>query len=549
MTTFEPNLGDYELEKEIGRGGMATVYLAHHRTDPVRSQVAIKLLHPSMAEDAEISQRFRREAELGGKLKHPHIVHAIEFVQEEGKAYLVLDYMPGGSLADRLEKKSRLSWEESVRILQQVGEALDFAHRKQVIHRDIKPSNILFDASGAACLADFGIAHDASAAKITGTDHQVGTIRYMAPEQFKGKKADARTDQFALATVFYQMVGGRAPFSGSDTASLINQILHEPPPPLPDNVDSPEGLARVLRRALNKEPSARFADIPSFIQAAIDPSRVSTGHTSGVIKRRKRKRKLWSWFLAFAGLVLGVVLVAVGVAWINSPGSTATPAAPTAPATVAAENPAVGGDVTIAPQSTSRGGGVATAVITPTPATGRTTKPVSSDEPTIAPTRAGTRNPVRATASTLTAPPRPTARATLERPTATPAANTRSVQILSPENGAAVSYETTFVWRSGFSLGAGELFEVVLWRQGQDPVRDGFGVHGATTDARITVNMAGVDRDLSQLEPGEYQWGVLLVRLQPRYERLAYLGGGRILRYDRPPGAEPFNSPAPPPPE
>ena len=172
MDLRNQTLGNYLILEELGQGGMATVYLARA---PDGRRVAIKVLSPESAQRLDILQRFRREAMLYEKLRHPRIIHAEGLFHEQGFYFLVMDYMEGGSLAQRLRREGRLPWREAVRIIRQIAEALAFAHSQGIIHRDVKPSNILFDAYGDAYLSDFGIAHDAQDITLTQVGLQPGT--------------------------------------------------------------------------------------------------------------------------------------------------------------------------------------------------------------------------------------------------------------------------------------------------------------------------------------------------------------------------------------
>jgi len=205
--------GRYKIERVIGRGGMATVYLADDLRH--RRKVAIKLLEPELAY-AVGGERFLREIEIAAGLNHPHIVPLFDSGNADGQLFYVMPFLEGESLRDRLERERYLPIDDAVSITRQVASALDYAHVRNVIHRDIKPENILV-YEGEAMVADFGIALAATAAlapRITGTGLVVGTPEYMSPEQALDEGADGRSDQYSLACVLFELLAGEPPYSG-----------------------------------------------------------------------------------------------------------------------------------------------------------------------------------------------------------------------------------------------------------------------------------------------------------------------------------------------
>ncbi len=217
-------LAGLELIELVGIGGAAEVYRARH---PRYGDVAVKVL--SQRADPEMILRFNREAQLLAQLDHPHIVHLYEMGEEAGLRYLVMEWMPGGSLKDRLQK-GPLPWQDAVRYGREIAEALAYAHTRGIVHRDIKPGNILFDAAGRAKLTDFGLAHWAEASAMTRTGTLLGTVFYLSPEQAVGRKVDARSDLYALGALLYEMIIGEPPFTGSSAVGIIYKIIYEPAP-------------------------------------------------------------------------------------------------------------------------------------------------------------------------------------------------------------------------------------------------------------------------------------------------------------------------------
>jgi serine/threonine-protein kinase len=258
----------YTVEGELGRGGMATVYLAeerkHHR------KVAIKVLRAELAASVD-AERFTREISIVARLSHPHIVPLIDSGESDGVLYYVSTYVAGGSLRDRLTRDGRLPVAESLRIAAEIGAALDYAHRNDFVHRDVKPENILF-ADGLAVLADFGIATACCAtrdAPLTQTGFAVGTPAYMSPEQASGESSvGTRSDIYSFACVVYEMLAGRPPFQAASAQATIAQHLTTPPPPLRTFCpEAPPSVESAISRALSKDPSGRFPTIAEFLGA------------------------------------------------------------------------------------------------------------------------------------------------------------------------------------------------------------------------------------------------------------------------------------------
>lgn len=249
-------IGRYEIVANIGDGGMATVYRA--REPGSERDLAVKVLRPEHLTDLGFRGRFQREAQTIAALQHPAIVPVLDFGQYHEQLYLVMPYMPGGSLALRL-LQGPLSPEQALEVLERIAAALDDAHRHGVVHRDLKPSNILFDADGGAYLADFGIALQAADAG-AGGDVIDGTPAYMSPEQCRPEAdVDPRSDVYSLGVTLFQMLTGSPPFRGDTALAILTQHIYEPPPSLRSlNSDVPASLETVLQKALAKDPDARY---------------------------------------------------------------------------------------------------------------------------------------------------------------------------------------------------------------------------------------------------------------------------------------------------
>jgi eukaryotic-like serine/threonine-protein kinase len=295
----------YRIERQLGQGGMATVYLAedlrHHR------QVALKVLKPELA--AVIgAERFLQEIRLTANLQHPHILPLFDSGEVEGTVFYIMPFIEGESLRDRLTREKQLPVGDAIRIATQVAQALDYAHRHGVIHRDIKPENILLHDE-SALVADFGIALAASKAggsRMTETGMSLGTPHYMSPEQAMGERdLDARSDVYALGATLYEMLTGEPPFTGPSAQAIVARVLSENPRPVsglrpmvPAHVDT------AVRTALQKLPADRFATAASFADA-LARSDGPTAHVPAVAARAHLMR-LAPWLVA-AGLAVAMV--------------------------------------------------------------------------------------------------------------------------------------------------------------------------------------------------------------------------------------------------
>ncbi|MGB7537673.1 MAG: serine/threonine-protein kinase [Anaerolineales bacterium] len=259
----------YEIRREIGRGGMATVYLAF---DPnFGREVAIKILPHELMHDPAFRTRFHREARTIATLEHPAIVPVYDFGEEDGQPFLVMRYLSGGSLVARI-RAGPLPAEEAARILARIGSALDAAHAKGVVHRDLKPANILFDQYGEAYLGDFGIAQLSGGGSTLTGSMILGTPAYMSPEQISGeKKVDGRSDIYALGIVVFEMLTGQTPFQADSPIKMMMMHVSTPPPPISEtDAKLPPGSAAVLERALAKEPDERYQKAAEFSRAFQD---------------------------------------------------------------------------------------------------------------------------------------------------------------------------------------------------------------------------------------------------------------------------------------
>ena len=275
MSDMQPSLAlaailtdRYRIERQLGQGGMATVYLAHDLK--LEREVALKVLRPELGAVLG-TERFLAEVKITARLDHPHILTLIDSGSAGGLLYYVLPYVRGESLRDLLNREQQLGVEQALAITKQVGSALDYAHRKGVVHRDIKPENILLQ-EGEAMLADFGIAlavQESGGSRLTETGLSLGTPHYMSPEQATGDRTvDARSDLYSLASVLYEMLVGEPPITGKTVQAVIAKLLTEPAmhvrtvrPTVSANLDA------AVAKALSKVPADRFASVAEFVRA------------------------------------------------------------------------------------------------------------------------------------------------------------------------------------------------------------------------------------------------------------------------------------------
>jgi outer membrane protein assembly factor BamB len=297
-----PQIDRYEIGAELGRGGMGIVYRAY---EPALDRaIALKILAPEFADQRDLAARLRREAISAARLRHPNIALLYEFGQADGIPFLAMEYVAGLSLRQLLEA-GPIAWDRALAILAQIGAALDYAHAMGIVHRDVKPSNILVDSADRAVLIDFGLADMAGNSLQTADGTVLGTPHYMAPEQADGRGANARSDQYGLAAVAYELLTGTPPFHGrSSTAVMFAHIHEQPAPPSERQPLLPARVNSVLVRGLAKEPNARYSSAAAFVsdlQAALSPP---------APQRRFPAAIRW-----LAGIAAGLVVLMLALLW------------------------------------------------------------------------------------------------------------------------------------------------------------------------------------------------------------------------------------------
>ena len=322
------NLGRYHILEQIGEGGMAIVYKAFDTR--LETDVAVKVIRTDQLAPAILERalkRFEREAKALARLTHANIVNVSDYGEEEGLPYLVMPYLPGGTLKEKLRGEGKISWQDATRLLLPVAKALAYAHDEEMIHRDVKPANILITRSGDPMLTDFGIAKiidEKATMDLTGTRATVGTPEYMAPEQVTAKTVDHRADIYALGVVLYEMVTGRKPFQADTPMAVLVKLSSEPlPRPTEFTPKLPEEIERVLLKALAKDPANRYQSMREFVMALerLVAGKVPTADLVGTKQWTPRfgNRSLAFWIVL--GIV-GISLIGVLVSFFSNQGFT-----------------------------------------------------------------------------------------------------------------------------------------------------------------------------------------------------------------------------------
>lgn len=309
--------GKYRIIEPIGKGGMGVVYKAEDTK--LRRTVALKFLPPELAESPEAGERFIREAQAAAALSHPHICTIHEISEEEDQSFIVMEYIEGESLRQKINN-GPLDPAEALDIGIQVAEGLEEAHKKGIVHRDIKPGNIMLTEKGAAKVMDFGLAKVFGGSLITREATTMGTVAYMSPEQAKGEVVDHRTDIWSLGVVLYEMITAQLPFKGEYDQSMIHSILnHEPEPITKIRKDLPSGLEQVIYKALTKNPAGRYQSMEYFlgdlkaIAEGLKPLRAKAGLLRGRILGLKK-------IYAYTGLACIVILAILAILFLPPQG-------------------------------------------------------------------------------------------------------------------------------------------------------------------------------------------------------------------------------------
>jgi serine/threonine protein kinase len=301
------SLGGYELRGVLGEGGMGTVYRAH---DPTLDRPAAVKVIRAKALSAEGKERFLREARACSKISHPNIITVYAAGEEDGAPYMAMELIDGDSLRAVIDK-GPIDWRTATRWIVQLLDALQRLHAEGIVHRDLKPENIMVTREGVIKLMDFGLAHLTTQTALTQEGTTLGTVPYMSPEQVLGRRLDARSDLFSLATIYHEMLTGMHPFRGEHPMAVMYSIRNETPKPLKlESSDYPIGLQGVLDRAFEKEVDKRYADAGAFRDAILAVTPELTGTT--VVERKSSPVRM-----ALTVGIVSMVVFAIGLAGWN----------------------------------------------------------------------------------------------------------------------------------------------------------------------------------------------------------------------------------------
>jgi eukaryotic-like serine/threonine-protein kinase len=298
----------YHIDAPIAKSGMASILRATDTRDG--RTVAIKIPHPDMEADPILSDRFKRESDIGVRLNHPNVMRVFGG-EKHSRIYMVMEWCPGRLLRQILDE-GRLPQDRAIRIAIEILKALDYIHTNGVVHRDLKPENIMVDDNDHIKLIDFGIAGDTASRRLTYANFtsMLGTPNYIAPEQVKGKRGDGRTDLYSMGVILYEMLTGKLPFTGPTPLAAMNDRLlnHPVPPSVADPSVSPQ-LQEIIYRALERDPKNRYATAQEFIRDLEHPDQVGVEDRVELRDWQKRKSQLSRKILYYAGLALIPVVI------------------------------------------------------------------------------------------------------------------------------------------------------------------------------------------------------------------------------------------------
>jgi serine/threonine protein kinase len=316
--------GRYRLDSKLGSGGMSTVYLA--MDEVLDRPVAIKLLHREISEEADQLERFRREARAAARLSHPNLVGVIDAGEDDGRPYIVFEYIKGRTLKRRLQEEGRLPVDEAVAYAIEIGRGLTAAHARKLVHRDVKPQNVLIDPDGRAKVTDFGIARSLEQKGMTATGRVLGTTDYVSPEQAMGEDVDERSDVYSVGVVLYEMLTGDVPFRAETQVGVAMKHVNEPMPDVQSK--RPEvsaSVAAVVDRATTKDPRDRYGTVAEMVrdlEQTLEVEAARHGGTSGEAtsvldsvpasrRRLSRRRRISGPWIAMAIVLLALAAAAV----------------------------------------------------------------------------------------------------------------------------------------------------------------------------------------------------------------------------------------------
>jgi serine/threonine-protein kinase len=312
----------YRLESKLGSGGMSMVYLAVDET--LGRKVAVKVLHREISDQQDQLERFRREARAVAQLSHPNLVGVIDAGTDEGRPYIVFEYVPGQTLKQRISSEGRLPLDEATAYAIEIGRGLQAAHVARLIHRDVKPQNVLIDAEGRAKITDFGIALSLESHGLTATGRVLGTTDYVSPEQAMGQEIDARTDVYSLGILLYEMLTGDVPFKAETQVGVAMKHVNETVPSVQRRrPDASAALAAAVEKSTAKDPGDRYRDMNAFLRdlegaLEVEVARAggATGEATSVLDSvpEKRRRLVNRRRISWAGVALLAAAAAAAIA-------------------------------------------------------------------------------------------------------------------------------------------------------------------------------------------------------------------------------------------
>jgi eukaryotic-like serine/threonine-protein kinase len=297
--------GRYEVERTLGGGGMAVVYLA--RDGELGRKVAIKVLADNLSGDVELRERFVREAQLAARLSHPNVVQVFDAGEQDGRPFIVMECVDGESLAETVRREGGLDPDRVAELGIQACAGLEHAHRAGLVHRDVKPANLLLTAEGTLKVADFGIAHAVEATRVTAVGTVLGTAAYLSPEQAFGEQVTPASDLYSLGICLYELLAGEPPYGYETLAEMFSRREAGPPPPL-DGV--PQELEATIRRCLERDPGDRPGSAAELARS-LAVSRMASPPTAATQVARVDVTPSWGRTLVWVGAIAVVALVAL----------------------------------------------------------------------------------------------------------------------------------------------------------------------------------------------------------------------------------------------
>jgi len=312
-------LDHYKIDELVARSGMASIFRASDLNSG--QTVAVKVPHPEMESDPLFFDRFKREEDIGQRMNHPGVMKVLTPAKEEERSqvYMVMEWVPGRLLRNILSEQQKLSPERATRITHEILEALEYIHRQGVVHRDLKPENIMVDENDKIKLIDFGLAGQQGSRRLTFAKltQVMGTPNYIAPEQVKGKRGDARSDIYAVGVMLYEMLTGKVPFDGPNPFAIMNdRLLNNPVPPREHDPSISPELQEILYRALERDPHNRYPSAREFANDLAHPEKVGIESRAELTDWKKRREPWHKKAMLYAVLALIPIVIFALLIWV-----------------------------------------------------------------------------------------------------------------------------------------------------------------------------------------------------------------------------------------